>query len=40
MHFGTIFQIPALLGLPDFYQQANKIIYLLGITQVLIIIDF
>jgi hypothetical protein len=33
MQIDTIFQIQALLGLPDFYQQANKSITLLGITQ-------
>jgi hypothetical protein len=33
MHIGTIFQITALLGLPEFHQQANKSITLLGITQ-------
>jgi hypothetical protein len=33
MQIGTIFQIAALLGLPDFHQQANKSKSLLGITQ-------
>jgi len=33
MQIGTIFQTAALLGLPDFHQQANKSITLLGITQ-------
>lgn len=33
MQIGTIFQTVALLGLPDFHQQANKSITLLGITQ-------
>jgi len=33
MQVGTIFQTAALLGLPDFHQQANKSITLLGITQ-------
>jgi hypothetical protein len=33
MQIDTISQIAALLGLPDFHQQANKLITLLGITQ-------
>jgi hypothetical protein len=33
MNIGTIFQIAALFGLPEFHQQANKLITLLGITQ-------
>jgi hypothetical protein len=32
IQIGTIFQIAALLGLPDFHQQANKSITLLDIT--------
>jgi hypothetical protein len=33
MHVSTIFQIVALLNLPDVHQQANKSRTLLGITQ-------
>jgi hypothetical protein len=33
MQIGTIFQSATLLGLPDFHQQANKLITFLGITQ-------
>jgi hypothetical protein len=33
MQIGTIVQTAALLGLPNFHQQANKSITLLGITQ-------
>jgi len=33
MQIGTIFQIATLIGLPDFHQQANKSITLLGISQ-------
>jgi hypothetical protein len=33
MQIGTIFQITALLGLPNFHQQANKSITLLSITK-------
>jgi hypothetical protein len=32
MYIGTIFQITTLIGLPDFHQQENKSITLLGIT--------
>jgi hypothetical protein len=33
MQIGNIFQIAALLSLPDFHQHTNKSITLLGITQ-------
>jgi hypothetical protein len=33
MQIGTIFQIATLISLPDFHQQANKLVNLLDITQ-------